>query len=70
MKNRHGQEDADEDAAMTEAEWLECTDTKAMLKFLRGRSSQRKLRLFAAACCRQIWRLFKAEKCRQAVGIG
>jgi hypothetical protein len=37
---------------MTEAEWQECTDPLKMLEFLKGRASQRKLRLFACACCR------------------
>jgi hypothetical protein len=32
-------------AAMTEAEWLACTDPKGMLAFLDGRASDRKLRL-------------------------
>jgi hypothetical protein len=35
---------------MTEAEWLACTDPDKMLAFLRGRVSDRKLRLFALAC--------------------
>jgi hypothetical protein len=39
---------------MTEAEWLNCRDLKAMRTFLDGKTSNRKLRLFACACCRTL----------------
>src|SRR5262245_54523281 len=40
---------------MTEAEWLACDDPTPMLASLRGRASDRKLRLLACACCRALW---------------
>ena len=42
---------------MTEAEWQSGTDPTPMLKSLRGRASDRKLRLFACACCRRVTHL-------------
>jgi hypothetical protein len=38
---------------VTEAEWLACTEVENMLDYLRGKASDRKLRLFAVNCLRQ-----------------
>jgi hypothetical protein len=54
---------------MTEAEWISCADPRLMLGFLRGRAGDRKLRLFAVACCRRIWDLLPDERCRSALEI-
>jgi hypothetical protein len=54
---------------MTEAEWLASTDPEKMLEFLQGRVSDRKLRLFAVACCRRIWHLIPEEVGRRAVEL-
>jgi hypothetical protein len=58
-----------EDTAVTEAEWLACTDPTPMLAFLRGKASGRKLRLFACACCRRIWHLLPDRRCGKAIEI-
>jgi hypothetical protein len=54
---------------MTEAEWRESADPEAMLKHLKGRVGERKLRLFACACCRRVAHLFHDERSRTTVEI-
>jgi hypothetical protein len=52
-----------------EAGWAASTDPETVLDFLqdRGQGGGRRFRLFAAACCRQIWHLLGDERSRRAV---
>jgi hypothetical protein len=54
---------------MTEQDWPRCTDPVPMLLELRGRSSCRKLRLFALACCRCSWSLISDPSQRRLVEV-
>jgi hypothetical protein len=54
---------------MTEQEWLQCEDVEAMLSSLNANPSERKMRLFTAACCRSIWHQFTEHWCRSTVEL-
>jgi hypothetical protein len=52
---------------MTEQEWLACMHPRPMLDFFSGKASERKLRLFAVACCRRVWPQLTGPSGREAV---
>jgi hypothetical protein len=54
---------------MTEQDWLQATDPRPMLEFLRGKVSDRKLRLFAVACCRRALHLFRDKRVKMALDV-
>jgi hypothetical protein len=56
---------------VTEADWNNSTEPQKMLLALRasGRASERKLRLFACACCRLIWDFPNDERPRRALEV-
>jgi hypothetical protein len=55
--------------AMTERDWETSTDPSRMLRWLRHRASDRKLRLFACACVRRVAHLLEDERSRQALAV-
>ena len=54
---------------MTVREWVECVDPDVMLHCLERKLTHRKLRLYAAGCCRRIWPLLSDQRSRRAVEI-
>lgn len=54
---------------MTESEWQTCTDPQRMLDFLQRKASDRKLRLFAVACCYSVWNLLSQKRMRKVVKL-
>jgi hypothetical protein len=54
---------------VTEREWDGCDDPAKMLEALRGKASERKLRLFAVACCRRIWHLLPNARVRNGIEV-
>jgi hypothetical protein len=54
---------------MDEEEWLACSDSRRMVAFLRGKTSDRKFLLFAVACWRRVWEGIVPDRNRQAITI-
>jgi hypothetical protein len=54
---------------VTEAAWLACTDPTPMLEFLRSKAGDRKLRLFAVACCRRFLPLIRDPRVGEALEV-
>ena len=54
---------------MTEAKWLACHSPRMMLTYLKGRASDRKLRLFALACCGLIAEWIDDPRSRATVAV-
>ncbi|HEY7427313.1 MAG TPA: hypothetical protein VH682_23970 [Gemmataceae bacterium] len=52
---------------MFEARWLRCDEPEMMLRYILGKTGDRKFRLFACACVRRIWPLLRDERSRLAV---
>jgi hypothetical protein len=52
---------------MTEDEWLASEDPTPMLRLVSQAAGERKLRLFACACCRRIWEVMQDERSRAVV---
>jgi hypothetical protein len=54
---------------LTEAEWQRCADPRPMQQALRGQASERKLRLFAVACCRRLGPLLQDPRITAALDV-
>src|SRR5436305_9705516 len=54
---------------MNEVDWLTGHDPQAMLDYQADRVSDRRLRLFAVACCRRFWPYLKDPRSRRAVEV-
>jgi hypothetical protein len=56
--------------SMTESEWLACDDPLALQRLIpRFKISDRRVRLFACACCHRIWKSVTDGRLRAAVDV-
>jgi hypothetical protein len=54
---------------MTEVEWMSCNEPALMLDVLKGRASDRKLRLFNFACIRRFWNHLPNDRLRESIEV-
>jgi hypothetical protein len=54
---------------ITASEWSTSADPEAMLEFISGRISDRKVRLFATACCRRVVHVVRDDRIRGIVDV-
>lgn len=54
---------------MTDVKWLACADPTEMLEILYDKVSDRKLKLFAVACCRRVGHLLVDSRSRAALEV-
>lgn len=54
---------------MTEVEWLTSVEPADMLRALGGQLTERKLRLFACACCQRVWPLLTRSAVHEAIRV-
>lgn len=52
---------------MFEERWISCEEPEMMLRYMLGKTGDRKFRLFACACVRRIWPLLQDERSQAAV---
>src|SRR5262249_1804793 len=55
---------------MTEQDWVGCIRPGLMLEYLQEKAGERKLRLFACACCRAVPNLLDDEAINNRVALG
>jgi hypothetical protein len=54
---------------MTESQWLISANPRKMLAHPAGKGSDRKIRLFSAACTRRVWHMLEDDRSRKAVKV-